>query len=158
MEFFELFYTHLVPGLCLLPKSVGELLFPHTPLLPAALARTSLVRQRLEPPPESAWGFPPHPPGRSVTCTTRKLLNAISRMRGDHQRYGGTVMFFPDLSRQVMLCAMSGMSESSEASGSVRALPASRIKIFPFEKCSVLCYITLECMIVSKTITGRPEP
>ena len=69
-------------------------------------------------------------PGRSTTCTPRKLLNAISRMRCDHKRYGGTVMFFPDLSHQVMLCAMSGMSESSESSessGSVRALPTSRV-------------------------------
>ena len=69
-------------------------------------------------------------PGRSTTCTPRKLLNAISRMRCDHKRYGGTVMFFPDLSHQVMLCAMSGMSEASEASessGSVRALPTSRV-------------------------------
>ena len=98
-------------------------------MFPAALARTSLVLQRLEPPPglRSAWGFPPHPPGRSVTCTTRKLLGAISRMRGGHQRYGGTVMFFPDLSHQVMLCAMSGMSESSGSSGSVRAPSASRV-------------------------------
>ena len=39
--------------------------------------------------------------GRSMTCTSRKLLFAISRMRGDLQRYGGTVMFFPDLSQQV---------------------------------------------------------
>ena len=79
---------------------------------------------------ERTWGSPPHTPGRSMTCTTRKLREAISRMRGDHQRYGGTVMFFPDLSRQVMLCAMSGMSESSESSGSsgsVRAPPASRV-------------------------------
>ena len=65
---------------------------------PSSLARTSLVLQRLEPPPglrwkKSAWGFPPHTPGRSKTCTTRKLRDAISRMRGDHRRIGWTVMF-----------------------------------------------------------------
>ena len=114
----------------LLQSAWGNCFSPTPPLLPAALPRTSLILRRMEPPPEiwkkSTWGYPPHPPGRSRTCTPRKLLNAISRMRGDHQRYGGTVMFSPDLSRQVMLCAMSEASEASEASGSVRAPPASR--------------------------------
>ena len=76
----------------------------YRPLCPAALARSSLVLQRLEPPLENTWGSPPHPPGRSRTCTPRKLLNAISRMRGDHQRYGGTVMFSP-ASRTRSCCA-----------------------------------------------------
>ena len=55
---------------------------------PAALARSSLVLWRMEPPPERAWGCAPHTRSRSETCTTRKMLTAFSRMLWDHQCHG----------------------------------------------------------------------
>ena len=68
---------------------------------PASLARSSLVLWRMEPPPGRAWGCAPQTRSRSETCTTRKLLTAISRMLWDHQSYGGTVMGFSLTSRVV---------------------------------------------------------
>ena len=52
----------------------------------------------MEPPPGRTWGCAPQTRSRSKTCTTRKLLTAISRMLWDHQCHGGTVEFFPVLS------------------------------------------------------------
>ena len=40
---------------------------------------------------ERAWGYAPHTRSRSETCTTRKLLTAISRMLCDHRCSVGTV-------------------------------------------------------------------
>ena len=55
----------------LLQSAWGNCVFPTPPLLPAALARTSLVLWQLEPPPESAWGSPagqrPAPRGNCST-------------------------------------------------------------------------------------------
>ena len=70
---------------------------------PAALARTSLVLWRLEPPPGRAWGYAPHTRSRSETCTTRKLLTAISRMQWDQQR---NRTLKPDLSCRPSSCVL----------------------------------------------------
>ena len=58
---------------------------------PSALACTSLVLWRMEVPPEKNGAGKPHSPCRSMTCTSRKLLIAISCLHGDHQCPGGTV-------------------------------------------------------------------
>ena len=59
---------------------------------PSALARTSLVVWRMEPPPGRAWGCPPQTPGRGESpAPSRKMPGAFSRMLWNRQRHGGTV-------------------------------------------------------------------
>ena len=50
---------------------------------------------------EKCMGLPAPFPGQVSDLHPAKLRAAISRMRGAHLRYGGMVMFFPDLSQQV---------------------------------------------------------
>ena len=101
---------------------------------PAALARTSLVLWRLEPPPGRAWGYAPHTRSRSKTCTTRKLLTAISRMPGDHQCYGGTVVgFFPDLSCRPLQCVLLATAQPGGAGSELSELSelSEKFALFP---------------------------
>ena len=68
---------------------------------PSALAPSSLVLWRMEPPPGKAWGCPPHTPGRGESPAPRKNAAAFFRMLWDHRSYGGTVEVFPGGSRSI---------------------------------------------------------
>ena len=93
------FKFRFVPLQCALSESSEKFaLFPRRLSLVPRSSFSGWNRRR-----ERAWGYAPQPRSRSKTCTTRKLLTAISRMLWDHRRYGGTVVgFFPDLSCRPM--------------------------------------------------------